>query len=243
MGKRFFIALLFFFAMSWTVGDALFGFTADGGKIVTVPSVCGLCESDLSLPDWAEIETSYRYDANTPAGIILAQSPEAGREWKIRDGETRILSLTVSLGAEEKTVPNVTGQNVREATAALRNMGFAVREERVSGGTHGEVIAVFPSEGSMLRVGETVTLTVSQGEITKTVIVPNLAGLSRGHALIELFRAELSVETVTEEYSDAPEGTVIRQSPTAGSAVAPGTKIRITVSRGANNQTEPDNLS
>lgn len=242
MGKRFLIALLFFFAMSWTVGDTLFGFTADKSQTVTVPSVCGLCESELSLPDWAEIETSYRYDASTPAGIILAQSPEAGREWKIAKGETRLLSITVSLGTEEKTIPNVVGENVRDATATLRDMGFVVREDRVAGGTRSEVIAVSPSVGSILPVGETVTLTVAEGQIAKTVTVPNLAGLSRGHALIELFRAELLVESVIEEESDAPEGTVIRQSPTAGSAVASGTKIRVTVSRGAKNKTEPDNI-
>ena len=243
MGKRFFFSLLFFLTVSWTVADSLFGFTADYGKTVTVPSVLGLRESELNLPDWAEAESTYRYDASTPAGTVISQSPEAGREWKILSGERRTLSLTVSLGAEEKTIPPIIGKNVREATATLRDMGFAVREERVSGGIQGEVIRVDPPEGSPLPVGETVTLTVSEGEIVKTVTVPNLTGLSRSHALIELFRCELSVDTVTEEFSDAPEGTVIRQSPPPGSEVAPGTKMRLTVSRGAKEQTEQDNLS
>ena len=243
MGKRFFFALLFFFAMSWTVTDTLFGFTADYGKTVIVPNVCGQRESNLSLPDWAEAASTYRYDANTPAGISLSQSPEAGREWKIAKGQKRILTLTVSLGTENKTIPPIIGKNVREATAILRDMGFAVREERVSGGTPGEVIGVTPAEGSTLSVGETVTLTVCEGVAAKTVTVPNLTGLSRSHALIELFRAELSVDTVTEESSDAPEGTVIRQSPTAGSTVAPGTKMRITVSRGTKEPINQDNIS
>lgn len=242
MGKRFFFSLLFFLTMSWTVADSLFGFTADYGKTVTVPSVLGLRESELTLPDWAEVESIYRYDASTPAGTVISQSPEAGREWKISNGEKRTLSLTVSLGAEEKTIPPIIGKNVREATAILRDMGFTVREERVSGGIQGEVIRVDPAEGSPLAVGETVTLTVSEGEPAKTVTVPNLTGLSRSHALIELFRCGLSVDTVTEEDSDAPEGTVIRQSPTAGSAVAPGTRLRLTVSRGKQEQTEQDNF-
>jgi len=240
MGKRFFLSLLFFFAISWTVSDSLFGFTSDYGTPVTVPNVCGQRESELTLPDWAEVETSYRYDAGIPAGIVISQSPEAGREWKISTGEKRTLALTVSLGTEEKTVPWVIGKNVREATAILRDLGFAVREERVAGGKAGEVIAVSPTEGSPLAVGETVTLTVSEGEPAQTVTVPSLIGLSRGHALIELFRSGLSVDTVAEEYSDAPEGTVIRQSPTAGSTVAPGTKLRITVSLGPKEQSNPD---
>jgi serine/threonine-protein kinase len=241
MGKRFFFALLFFLTMSWTVADTLLGFTADYGRTVTVPSVCGLRESDLSLPDWAETESTYRYDANTPAGIILSQSPEAGREWKIAEGEKRILSITVSLGDEKKTIPPIIGKNAREATAILRDMGFAVTETRVSGGVQGEVIGVTPTEGSEITVGETVTLTVSDGEAVGTVTVPNLLGLSRGHALIELFRSDLGVDTVREEYSDAPEGTVIRQSPTPGSVVAPGTKLSITVSRGKKEASIQDN--
>ncbi len=243
MGKRFFFALLFFFAMSWTVSDSLFGFTVDYGRVVTVPDVCGQRESELSLPDWAEVETSYRYDTQIPAGVVISQSPQAGNEWKITQGIKRTLTLTVSLGTEEKTVPDVVGKNVREATSILRDLGFAVHESRIPGGTLGEVIGVSPTVGSPLSVGETVTLTVSDGESAQTVTVPNLVGLSRGHALIELFRYGLGVETVAEEYSDAPEGTVIRQSPTAGSAVAPGTKLRITVSQGPKEQTNQDILS
>lgn len=240
MGKRFFFALLFFFAMSWTVGDSLFGFTAERGRTVTVPNLVGQRESELTLPGWVKAESTYRYDASTHAGIVISQSPEAGLEWKIYEGETRAIRLTVSLGTEEKTIPKVVGMNTREATAILRDMGFAVREDRVSGGSQGAVIGVDPAEGSPLAVGETVTLTVSDGETAKAVTVPNLTGLSRGHALIELFRYELGVDAVAEEFSDAPEGTVIRQSPTAGSKVAPGTKLRLTVSRGKQEQTNQD---
>lgn len=240
MGKRFFFALLFFFAVGWTVSDSLFGFTADYGSLVTVPNLCGQREAELPLPDWAVAETSYRYDANAPAGTVIAQTPPAGSEWKISAGGKRTISLTVSLGREEKTVPEVLGMDVREATAALRDLGFAVREERVAGGARGEVIGVSPTTGSPLAVGETVTLTVCEGEAAQTVTVPNLIGLSRSHALIELFRCGLSVDTVAEETSDAPEGSVIRQSPTAGSTVAPNTKIRITVSRGPKDQTDPN---
>ena len=65
----------------------------------------------------------------------------------------------------------------------------------------------------------------------QTVTVPDLMGLSRSQALLEVFQSGLSVETVSDEPSDSPDGTVIRQSPTAGSLVAPNTKIKLTVSQ------------
>ena len=231
MGKKFCFAILLLFALSFTVADSLFGFLKDDGTYVTVPDLCGQRESSLDLPDWATVETSYRYESDVPAGIVISQSPLAGSQLKVGNGKSRTLTLTVSLGTEEKTVPNVLGQNVRVAAALLRDHGFTVAEVQASGGKEGEVIGISPSVGTALPIGSTVTLTVSQGTLAFTVTVPNLTGLSRSSALLELFRCGLTVGEVVEEASDAPVGTVIRQSPTAGSFVAPNTKIKITVSR------------
>ncbi len=231
MGKKFCFALLLFFALSFTIADSLFGFLKANGTYVTVPDLRGQRESTLDLPDWATVETSYRYESDVPAGIVISQTPLAGSQLKVGSGKSRTLTLTVSLGTEEKTVPDVLGQDVRSASALLRDHGFTVAEIQASGGKEGEVIGISPSVGTALPIGSTVTLTVSQGTPAQTVTVPNLAGLSRSSALLELFRSGLTVGEVIEEFSDAPTGTVIRQSPTAGSLVAPNTKIKITVSR------------
>lgn len=231
MGKKFCFAILLLFALSFTVADSLFGFLKDDGTYVTVPDLCGQRESSLELPHWATVETSYRYESDVPAGIVISQSPLAGSQLKVGSGKSRTLILTVSLGTEEKTVPDVLGQDARGAAALLRDHGFAVAEVQASGGKEGEVIGISPSVGTALPIGSTVTLTVSQGTPALTVTVPNLTGLSRSSALLELFRCGLTVGEVVEEASDAPVGTVIRQSPTAGSLVAPNTKIKITVSR------------
>ncbi len=231
MGKKFCFALLLFFALFFTVADSLFGFLREDGTYVTVPDFCGLRESALSVPQWATVETSYRYESDIPAGTVISQTPSAGSQLKVGAGKSRILTLTVSLGAEEKTVPNLLGQDARSASALLRDSGFIVSEIPSSGGTAGEVIGISPDVGTKLPIGSTVTLTVSQGTPAQTVTVPNLTGLSRSSALLELFRCGLTVGEVVEEASDAPVGTVIRQSPTAGSLVAPNTKIKITVSR------------
>ena len=231
MGKKFCFALLFLFAISFTVADSLFGFLRSDSVYVTVPDLCGQTESLLEIPQWAVTETTYRYSDQTPAGVVMSQAPLGGSQVKIKDGNRRTLSLTVSLGAEEKTIPNVLGQDVRVASATLRDHGFSVKTLYTSEGVADCVTAIFPKPGTAMPVGSEITITVSKGEPHQTVTVPDLTGLSRSHALLELFRHGLSVGNLTDEPSDALEDTVIRQSPSAGSLVAPNTKITLPISQ------------
>ena len=231
MGKKFCFALLFLFAISFTVADSLFGFLRSDGVYAIVPNLCDQAESLLEIPQWAVTETTYRYSDLTPAGTVMSQTPPRGSRIKIRDGARRIISLTVSLGAEKKTIPNVLGQDVRVASATLRDHGFSVKTIYTSAGVADRVTAISPDVGTMLPVGSEITLTVSKGESHQTVTVPDLTGISRSQALLELFRCGLTVGNVTEEASDAPEDTVIRQSPSAGSLVAPNTRINLAISQ------------
>ena len=231
MGKKFCFSLLLLFAVTFTVADSLFGFFSPYGETVTVPNFEGRLDSEISLPFWAEPETVYQYHPDAPVGTVLQQSPPPESRVKIPTNGKRRLTLTVSLGAERVSVPDVVGQDARTASAILRELGFSVTQQPVEGGTAGMVVNVLPTVGSSLEAGTEVVLSVSQGTPTKTVTVPNLIGLSRSMALIELFRYDLSVGTVTEEPSDSPSGTVIRQSPSAGSLVAPQTRLNLTVSQ------------
>ena len=213
------------------LADGLLGFSLGRGESVTVPDLRGIREADADLPPWATLKTAYRY-SDVPAGTVLEQSPAPGSTVKVSDRRPCVLTLTVSLGAEKKAVPNIVGMDARVAAATLRDHGFTAKELRVPGGVANRVLSCSPAPGTPLTVGDTVTVTVADGTAPETVTLPSLVGLSRSSALMELFRLELSVEEVTEEDSDAPVGTVIRQSPPAGSILAKGTAIRLTVSRG-----------
>ncbi len=72
------------------------------------------------------------------------------------------------------------------------------------------------------------------------VSVPDLDELARPRAVTEIENAGL-VPVVDEGYSlTAPRGTVIEQSPKAGTRVREGEKVSITVSRGAKRVQMPD---
>ena len=220
-------------ALSWTVFDSLFSPRGEAFKTVEIPDLCGMDEQRLPSYDWLEMRTEYRYDDAQPAGTVLSQSPLAGSRRKLTStNPTCTVTLSVSLGREAVTLPALIGCDVRSATAQLRELGLSVKIiERTGAFPSGTVISVDPDSHSVLPKGSSVTLTVCTGTPSKTVIVPDLCGLSRSDALVLLWTSQLGVMDVIEEDSDAPDGTVIRQSHLPGTTVVAATRLTITVSR------------
>lgn len=230
MKKRLTMGWLAFFLLLVTTGDSLFGFTRMGGRTVTVPNLVGETEGEVVIPEWATLKTEYKYDSDVAFGVVIEQEPLPNAVVKVDPRRPCVLTLTVSMGVEKMTVPNVLGMDRRDAASALRERGFSVSEVYQKGGVANRVTAVTPSVGKELNAGESVTITVSLGETVETVTLPDLTGLSRASALLELFRLGLHVSSVSEElHTDAPDGTVIRQSPPPGAILARGTKVHLTV--------------
>ena len=233
MKKQLFAAWLALAALSFTAVDSLFGFTVPSGVTVTVPQLCGHAEEALSLPDGMTYETDYRYSDTVPLGTVMEQSPVGGSRVRLSDRRPCVIRLTVSMGAEQRAVPNVIGMEPREAAARLREQGFSVREVTVKGETPRRVLSTDPPAGTTVSAGAEITLQVSAGAAAESVELPDLRGLSTSSALMELFRLGLSVKEVTHAASEAPAGTVVGQSPPVGSLVIKGTGVRLTVSDGS----------
>ena len=96
-----------------------------------------------------------------PAGEVISQSPSAGTE--VEPGST--VSIVVSSGEEQPTVPNTIGRLRSEAVEAVRAAGLtpSVEEEETEvPGKVGRVLDQFPPPGSELKPGDTVTLVVGK---------------------------------------------------------------------------------
>lgn len=108
------------------------------------------------------VETKESY-SDEAAGMIIGQTPTQGQD--VTPGETPI-TLTVSAGQEKVEVPDVTGEEVDDASKALKDAGFKVKiEEETSDSVEKDhVISMSPSADSEASKGSTVTLTVSTGK-------------------------------------------------------------------------------
>jgi beta-lactam-binding protein with PASTA domain len=139
--------------------------------------------------------------------------------------------LTVSSGPGSGKVPATAGLGQEEASEKLESAGFEVKVESAKSADveEGTVIHSDPSGGSSVTNGSTVTILVSSGP--KLAKVPVLVGSQRRLA-VQQIRGRGLTPSVSEEESSSPAGEVIGQSPSAGSAVEPGSTVSIVVSSG-----------
>ena len=122
------------------------------------------------------------------------------------------------LGGELVKVPKVVGMTEDEAIDELETAGFTVEtDNRPSEKDEGEVIDQDPKAGKRLEEGETVTITVSSG--AKQVEVPDVEGMPISEARAAIKDEGLVVGDVVEVESEEEEGTVLEQTPPAGTEV------------------------
>lgn len=156
---------------------------------VEVPYCLDKTEAEaLRLIASAELkaEISRASDPLMPAGTVSLQSPEYGTI--VRKNGT--VFLTISTGPEEQAVPKVAGMTVDAARAELERMGFillALPERLVSAMAWDTVLTQSPEEGQMLPSGSVVQVELSGGSVT----LPNLVGLTRQEALMQIQQLKL----------------------------------------------------
>ncbi|HEU5253888.1 MAG TPA: PASTA domain-containing protein [Solirubrobacterales bacterium] len=148
-----------------TKGSTVTIFVSRGPKLIAVPVVVGSqretavqrIRSRGLQPSVSEEESS------EPKGRVIRQAPDAGS--KVEPGAT--VAIVVSSGEKEETakVPNVIGQERREAVEAIRAAGLtpSVEEEETEVPSQvGRVLDQFPPPGSEGEPGDTVTITVGK---------------------------------------------------------------------------------
>jgi eukaryotic-like serine/threonine-protein kinase len=159
------------------------------------------------------------------AGLALRTVPSAGTE--VERGER--IQLFISSGPELVAVPAVIGLSSDSAEAQISDAGLVPAvQEAESEEPEGEVISQDPSAGTELRLGSTVTITVSTG--IEQVVVPDVVGIGAGDAERQL-RAEglTPVRREMEVADPSQDGQVIDQRPGAGVEVDPGREVVIVV--------------
>ncbi|RLP75212.1 Stk1 family PASTA domain-containing Ser/Thr kinase [Mycetocola tolaasinivorans] len=131
------------------------------------------------------------------------------------------------------TVPALSSMTQENAVGTLRGLSLvdSVFEENSDTVAAGLVIRTDPDSGTEVQSGTVVKLYVSLG--AKTVSVPTLSNMSQADATAKLTAAGLEVGTITTESSpQLSQGTVISSTPASGEAVAPGSRIDLSVSDG-----------
>lgn len=195
-------------------------FNGGPGGSATVPDVAGVAEADarLALAEQridVDVETVSEPDYDMAAGHVLRTEPSAGTV--IGNGE--IVRLVLSDGRRQLQVPEVLGQQLDAARAALET-DFVVAEpidEVFDGAEAGTVLAAADPDGTSLTDLDSleertpVSLRVSLGP------VPAAAGQSADEAAAALQQVGLVADFSTEQHSaEVPQGRLISVGIPAG---------------------------
>lgn len=193
---------------------------------VEMPDAVGRPLEEVIAP-FAEAAVDYQVEEvpseTVPAGIVVAQSPAAGRRVTADD----IVAFTVSSGPEPRPVPVVAGISSEGAAWALGRAGFTVGEVREQADPErpaGTVLVTEPAPGALTPRDTPVTLIVSAGP--PPVELPQLVGTSSAEAEERLAELGLVPDVVG---GGASGGTVDSMQPEAGATVAVGTIVELGV--------------
>jgi len=200
---------------------------SDGPRTVRVPDVTGVPQAEaakrLTSAGLAPGVVTSEFDDSVTPGSVIRTSPAAGTSRRAGSA----VALVVSKGAAID-VPDVTGQDLDEATAALEKAGLkvAISPAQVnSDEDKGKVAEQSPADGQA-AAGDTVTLTLSKGP--ELVEVPDVVGSSVDDAKSALEKAGFKVDEdrgILGLFGD----TVKKQSVSAGDTAPKGSTITITI--------------
>jgi beta-lactam-binding protein with PASTA domain/tRNA A-37 threonylcarbamoyl transferase component Bud32 len=205
-----------------------------------VPNVIGRKEataSQILQNRGFEVNIERVANADVERDEVAAQDPRP--QTQAPEGST--VTITVSTGPGEASVPDVQGLTRANAENQLRTAGFEPKVEEVFSADvpKGRVVDTSPPQGSLIERGSPVTLRVSRGPAQ--VAVPDVIGETEDNARSALEAAGLRVGEVTaKETVDEDPGTVLEQSPAKGKTVAEGSAVTLTVAKAPPDVTVPD---
>ncbi|MDE6554438.1 MAG: PASTA domain-containing protein, partial [Lactobacillus sp.] len=182
---------------------------------------------------------SYEYSDTVPKGEVIRTEPPIGSQ--IKDGQK--VNLVISRGAHLVEMPNVIGESYSVARRQLVKLGFTVtKTEEYSTSPKNQVNAQDIEPGQEVNPNKsTVTLLVSKGATSAssprsrsrrdTIKLRDIVGYSLKGAQDYAKEHHLSLKVEEEDSDDKNDGTVLRQSPEAGSNVSSGSTLVVVVAK------------
>ncbi|MBF1167898.1 MAG: Stk1 family PASTA domain-containing Ser/Thr kinase [[Eubacterium] sulci] len=221
------------------------GVIGGGGKEVTVPDVKGMSYSEakevleakgLKIEKADEPIASQKIEK----GKIVSQTPS--KNSKVKKGRT--VRVILSAGNTELKVPDLKGLSYKEAKTLLSEMGLQISkgdEVDSDSVTEGLIASQYPSAKTKVDKGDIITVNISKGK--KDAVIPKLVGTtftSESDVSDILSKYGYKLGKVSYEESYETPGTIIKQSPDAGTTAEKKTTVDIVISKAKSKATVPN---
>ena len=235
--KRKAIIIIAIVAVIAVIGVAAWAFLNRGPGSNDLPDVTGktLEEATAVIEDAGFVvgTVSDAYSDSVAEGRIISQNPPPNTNQQ----EGTKINLTVSLGIELVTVPDLSNMTAAEAKSALADAGLgfeAGAAEHSDTIQKDHVVRQNPVAGQDVAKGSTVTYYLSAGKEDKKVTMPDVTGKLEADAESTLMRTSKNF-TIMKDYVssvDVPNGQVISQTPNAGEQALDDTTVYLAISTG-----------
>jgi eukaryotic-like serine/threonine-protein kinase len=200
-------------------------------KRVTVPNLVELTPAEasrvLAAAHLDDGRADYRVTHDLPSGVVVTQSPAPFAR------AARFSTVDVTIAAAPKTVviPDVVLGDAESAEKYMRGLLFTplLLHAYANVVPAGRVVEQLPRAGDSAVTGGAVVLVVSLGPGLGGKVVPPVVGMRVSEARSRLAAARLSVGERPVVAGSARSETVMDQAPAAGSRVAVGSVVALSV--------------
>ncbi|EID09359.1 Stk1 family PASTA domain-containing Ser/Thr kinase [Mycolicibacterium phlei] len=223
------VAVLAVLTVVVTLAINMFG---GGTRAVHVPDVRGQASADAiaELQNHGfKVRTQKQTDSEVPPDRVISTEPDADTE--VSAGEE--ITVNVSVGPEQREVPDVKNLSFAEAARRLTAAGFDKVRQSQSPSTpelKDKVIGTNPPANQTTAVTNEITIIVGSGPDSR--LVPDCVGLTAEDCRRILVEAGFTNTPDVQVDNTRPAGQVVGTSPAAGQDVPVDTLIQIQVSRG-----------
>ena len=199
--------------------------TISKGKSIKVPNLKKM--TMVEITEWVienklKLEFTDQYDDSVKENQVIDANYHKGDE--VEQGT--VIKVVISKGSlvmrEFKTLEEF------RSWADKYGISYEEKHEFSKDVPQGEVISYSYKKGDVIKNGDSIIVTISDGEERK---VPNIIGMSKKEAIDALEEVGLNYNFVMQN-STKEKNTVIKQSISAGSTVSDGTTITVTLSNG-----------
>jgi serine/threonine-protein kinase len=196
--------------------------------VVLVPELTGLtlreAEATLARTGFAAGDVSESRSGTVPAGTVVGQQPPQGA--RARAGA----EVDLVVEAPSARVPSLRGLSQDAAVRELDRLALevgSIRPVETTDVPPGTIVSQSIDPQSLVEPGTRVDLGVA---VEPAVAVPRLEGMTLERARAALAEAGLGLGRVVEQATPrARAGIVVAQRPSAGSRIAAGSVVQITV--------------
>ena len=221
------------------------GIIGGSGKEVVVPDVKGMSYSEakevleekgLKIEKADEPIASQKIEK----GKIVSQTPS--KNSKVKKGRT--VRVILSAGNTELKVPDLKGLSYNEAKTLLSEMGLQISKgDEVDSDSisEGLIASQYPAAKTKVDKGDIITVNISRGK--KDAVIPKLVGTkftSENDISEILSKYGYKLGKVSYEESYETPGTIIKQSPDAGTTAEKKTTVDIVISKAKSKATVPN---